>query len=257
MHTSIRNGGTIAIALFGVAAALAAAVSAVEAQTTTDPIYACYVPASGTVYRIKIVGGKDSCTSPQHVEFSWNEKGIQGDPGPQGPQGDRGEIGPQGPAGPQGEEGPEGPIGPQGPEGPQGPSGISMPVGTLIAFSGSLSEAQAQQASGWWICDGRQISDPESPRNGQNTPNLAGRFLMASNQAGTTGGASSFSIPNQNIVSYTSGWGGQMHHDPRLLVYSAMGWVTGARIQSTGTYQGLNVPTVPPFHSVIYLVKVK
>ena len=69
------------------------------------------------------------------------EKGIQGEPGPQGPigltgpegprgekgdtgeRGEKGEKGDTGERGPQGETGPEGPQGPQGEPGPQGPPG--------------------------------------------------------------------------------------------------------------------------------------
>ena len=55
--------------------------SAVEAQL----IHACYVPASGTVYRIKAEGAKDACTGKKHVEFSWNAAGPAGPEGPRGP----------------------------------------------------------------------------------------------------------------------------------------------------------------------------
>jgi hypothetical protein len=69
------------------------------------------------------------------------EKGVQGEPGPQGPigltgpegprgekgdtgeRGEKGEKGDTGERGPQGETGPEGPQGPQGEPGPQGPPG--------------------------------------------------------------------------------------------------------------------------------------
>ena len=101
-------------------AALAASAPALRAQTTTpDPnvIYACYVPMSGTVYRIKTADTKENCSSSTHVMFFFNQTG------PQGPAGPQGETGPAGPAGPTGPQGPAGPAGPTGPQGPAGSAG--------------------------------------------------------------------------------------------------------------------------------------
>ena len=56
----------------------------------------CYVPNSGTVYRIKAAGLPEACHSKNHVEFTWSLQGPQGPAGPAGP------TGPQGPAGPAG-----------------------------------------------------------------------------------------------------------------------------------------------------------
>ena len=50
---------------------------------------ACYVPSSGTVYRIKTADTPPACTKSNHVEFSWNH---QGPVGPQGPKGDPGVV---------------------------------------------------------------------------------------------------------------------------------------------------------------------
>jgi hypothetical protein len=48
------------------------APNAGSAQTTTTEttMHACYVPKTGTVYRIKVTGTPVKC-SPNHVEFSW------------------------------------------------------------------------------------------------------------------------------------------------------------------------------------------
>ena len=70
----------------------------VSAQSTPAVLYGCYVPASGTVYRIKADGLPAECRSKNHVQFTWS---LQGPPGPQGPAG---------PAGIQGVAGPSGPI---------------------------------------------------------------------------------------------------------------------------------------------------
>ena len=56
-----------------------------EAQTTTPTLYyACYVPLTGNVYRIKEPGLPQACTSVTHVQFSWNQQGSQGVQGIQG-----------------------------------------------------------------------------------------------------------------------------------------------------------------------------
>jgi hypothetical protein len=91
-----------------------------------ETIYACVVPGSGSMYRIKVTDPAETCRSPQHVQIQWQVTGPQGEQGPQGPIGPVGEKGPVGPIGPAGAAGPQGPQGPaglQGPTGPQGPAG--------------------------------------------------------------------------------------------------------------------------------------
>jgi hypothetical protein len=88
--------------------ALAAVTLAPRAQAQViapKVFWACYVPGTGTTYRVREADLKQECQRPTHVLFSWNETGPQG---PQGPQGAAG------PAGPQGDTGPQGPAGPAG-----------------------------------------------------------------------------------------------------------------------------------------------
>lgn len=100
-----------------------------RAQQEQEVLRACYVPVSGTVYRIGVPGMPDSCFAPEHVVFSWNAVGPEGPAGPQGLPGAPGAEGPQGPPGPEGPAGPQGEPGPEGPEGPEGPQGIQGPQG--------------------------------------------------------------------------------------------------------------------------------
>ena len=55
--------------------AAAAAPAALRAQTQTAPkvLYACYVPSSGTIYRIKEADLKQECAKSTHVQFSWTD----------------------------------------------------------------------------------------------------------------------------------------------------------------------------------------
>jgi hypothetical protein len=86
-----------------------------EAQTTVPRVFwACYVPGTGTTYRVRETDLKQDCQKATHVLFSWSETGPQGPQGPQGMEGPAGAQGPAGPAGPQGATGPQGPAGPAG-----------------------------------------------------------------------------------------------------------------------------------------------
>ena len=49
-------------------AAVALIPGALQAQTIT----ACYVPKTGSVYRIQAAGAPAACKSTSHVEFSWD-----------------------------------------------------------------------------------------------------------------------------------------------------------------------------------------
>ena len=55
---------------FAAFAFLLIAPDTVQAQTPKQ-FFACYVPSSGVVYRIKEDGLKNACTGGKHVEFSW------------------------------------------------------------------------------------------------------------------------------------------------------------------------------------------
>ena len=103
----------LSLATSAAAAALALSPLRAAAQAPTPPatIDACYVPASGTVYRIDTpaspaAGAPKQCLSSAHVAFAWNRLGPAG---PQGPAGPAGPTGPTGPTGPRGQTGPAGP----------------------------------------------------------------------------------------------------------------------------------------------------
>lgn len=138
MITKRRYYITLALAL---AATASLGPAAAHAQAAPEILHACYVPSTGTVYRIKAPGLPDDCSGPKnganrHIPFSWNAQGPAGEQGPQGPQGpqgekgekgekgDRGDAGPQGPQGEPGMAGPRGETGPQGPQGEPGPQGL-------------------------------------------------------------------------------------------------------------------------------------
>src|ERR1044071_10250761 len=54
------------------------------AALASDSIAACYVPASGTIYRIGSTGLPTTCLATSHIKFSWS---ITGPPGAAGATG--------------------------------------------------------------------------------------------------------------------------------------------------------------------------
>ena len=96
-RTARRTGAVITAFL------LASAAPAVAHAQSTQPetIRACFVPASGTIYRIGVEGSPTSCHGG-HIEMSWNVAGPAGAAGAPGPKGEDGAPGPAGPAGPAG-----------------------------------------------------------------------------------------------------------------------------------------------------------
>ena len=147
----LRSPGNLTlVALSALALMASTPLSAQTATASSELMYACYVPLTGTVYRIKAPGAPAECTRPkssnanqhaQHIEFVFNATGPMGPAGPAGPQGEagpKGDVGPQGeagakgdvgPAGPQGQAGPTGATGAQGPMGATGPQGMMGPQG--------------------------------------------------------------------------------------------------------------------------------
>jgi hypothetical protein len=74
---NIRHGLMAAtLGLIGIALAPRAAA----AQVGVTTFRACYVPGSGTVYRIGASGMPSSCKSSSHVEFQWTDFARAVDP---------------------------------------------------------------------------------------------------------------------------------------------------------------------------------
>src|SRR3712207_9369854 len=100
-----RRGRALGALLLAVGALAAPRVASAQGappppSAETKVYRACYVPTTGTVYRIGETGMGVACARSTHVEFSWNADGPQGPPGEKGapgetgPQGDAGAVGP-------------------------------------------------------------------------------------------------------------------------------------------------------------------
>jgi hypothetical protein len=144
--------------------------AAESVESSTHLLYACYVPASGTVYRIRGEGLRESCSSQDHVEFSWN---AEGPPGPEGPQG---------PAGPEGTQGPEGPAG------QDGVSGRQVVVGPQLSLSHGATgtESVACSSGALPLGGGFQTSHPLVSVF-RSWPTVSGWAITGSNNSGING----------------------------------------------------------------------
>ena len=112
------------------------------AVASDSTIAACFVPASGTIYRIELPGLPTSCLGTTHIRFTWHVRGPQGDPGaagPTGPTGAAGATGTTGSAGATGATGPNGAPGATGAAGSAGATGATGPNGAPGA-TGARSE---------------------------------------------------------------------------------------------------------------------
>src|SRR5438477_10277487 len=110
MQAPRRFAGFFALAVI----VFSPAVSRAQSVSPTDTIRACYVPATGTVYRIKTSGAPGSCQASSHIEFWWVGQGTPGATGPTGA------AGPTGPTGSTGGPGATGAAGAGGATGARG-----------------------------------------------------------------------------------------------------------------------------------------
>jgi hypothetical protein len=99
------------------------------AQVGADFIRACYVPVSGTIYRIGLPNTPAACLASDHIPFAFPSSTVVGPQGPAGPTGAAGPVGATGAIGPTGIPGMVGPTGSQGPQGATGAQGIQGVAG--------------------------------------------------------------------------------------------------------------------------------
>jgi len=165
-----------------------------------EVIYACYVPNSGTLYRIKAEDPTEACKSQNHIEIQWEVEGPQGAQGPQGPIGPQGPAGPAGPIGPAGPQGPQGPVGPAGAQGPAGPAGASgyevVSVSVEHNFFVTDELVIAQCPAGKKVLGGGHIMNPAVGRVGHSRPhnNNTAWYVYIDNLGGNTPSISAWAI---------------------------------------------------------------
>lgn len=122
----------------------------------------------------------------------------------------------------------------------------AMPVGSIIMFNGKAEEIP----SGWAVCDGT---------NG--TPNLIDRFILGSNIAGSTGGASQVTLTVSQLPPHRHRlkkcWYGKADNaNDRQVVRWDETISTNDQILTEETGLGMPIDIMPPFYRLIYIMKV-
>ena len=197
MTISNSRAALYAVALLTIASVetLAQGPKPDAAPSAGDPstlMWACYVPNSGTVYRIRTGDTKENCASHQHVMFSWNPLGLKGDKGDKGDTGEQGVPGKDGTNGVDGKDGlpgkdgtngvdgkdglpgKEGPKGDVGPQGPPGPPAAIDPAGVAVA---GVANAQGMKTLVAQCPAGTRITGGGFVTKGLHTPPNVGLQL--------------------------------------------------------------------------------
>lgn len=152
------------------------------------------------------------------------------------------------------------------------PGILPLPVGAIMAFSGSFDSAGHPISGGasdtsWRLCDG-----------GDGTPDLRGKFILgvsASHAAGTTGGEESHTLTTSEMPSHTHRIGisqGWLYHDtPNSFTLAGdvkydSATNRGKAADGCDSYvdSQFNEPTggnaahnnMPPFYALSYIMKV-
>ncbi len=134
--------------------------------------------------------------------------------------------------------------------------------GFLVPFYGVRSEAELLAQHGWWICDGRLVTDPEAVPALRNmpTPDLRARFLRGTVDFGTVlGGASPATTSDNGEHShawppswYNRGLAGGPHSG--IDIGGNQFWP--ATVRASGSHSH-SVDVDPPHVSVVYLLYVR
>ena len=123
-----------------------------------------------------------------------------------------------------------------------------LPVGTIVAWHRTVESGEPPE--GWAVCDGA---------NG--TPDLRGRFLRGEHpDVETTGGRLSHVVEDLNIKVYGTGWvDDSVRRHPvggpeRYQSWRSEQWHP---LISEGEIPGHEIDLVPPFHEVVFIIRVK
>lgn len=135
------------------------------------------------------------------------------------------------------------------------PTPLKLPVGTIVPFAGSLEEAAKMKPFGWWPCDGSVVSDPLAREwNGKPTPNLIGRFLRgeAADKIGGVGGAEAHKHTFSGRTTYEV-------EGTRSGPEGADNFTGKPNWNHKHDYSGTTSEQshLPPFYTVVYLIRVK
>ncbi len=120
---------------------------------------------------------------------------------------------------------------------------VEAPIGTILAWVKNLTGTPTLSDK-WVECNGQTITDPESPYYNKSIPNLNNNhyFLRGNSTSGGTGGSSS-----HNLKWYGRGGGSGSAQTV---------WKIGDNGYTSGSHY-YNIPTIPPYYNVVWIIKIK
>ena len=138
----------------------------------------------------------------------------------------------------------------------------ALPVGSVIAFTGTPEQTLNLRQNGWWVANGDIVTDQGSALfYNKRLPDLTGKFLLAAAPMfapASTGGSASVTIPNTTVNTLTTGVGGPVFYgDPRANAVGGETSRNGTPITASGIFPATTLSAMPPYYAVIYLIKVK
>ena len=155
----------------------------------------------------------------------------------------------------------------------------TVPIGAILDWWMPVGSKVTPPAN-FAICDGSKISDPDSPFNGFNTPNLVQRFTYGATnigEIGQTGGSSTANVSiTSQLPSYTGNIPGSapaaantragtiIRNNPSTSFRFGMsndnvGWNDGQHIHNLGgsVTGSTSISTLPPYVCLLKIVRIK
>jgi hypothetical protein len=155
----------------------------------------------------------------------------------------------------------------------------TVPIGAILDWWMPVGSKVTPPAN-FAICDGSKISDPDSPFNGFNTPNLVQRFTYGATnigEIGQTGGSSTANvsitsplpsntgnIPNSAPAAANTSAGTIIRNNPSTSFRFAMSndnvsWNDGQHIHNLGgsVTGSTSISTLPPYVCLLKIVRIK
>lgn len=139
--------------------------------------------------------------------------------------------------------------------------------GMILPYHGPLSEAVALEKEGWFVCDGRQITDHTAAERykGQTTPDFKNRFLKGATESGALTGqetvTTSVNGRHNHLLPaawYARGLGAGNFSGIDANAPENGGGINNGRppVQENGDHSH-TVAMDPPAYSVIYMMYVR
>ena len=140
---------------------------------------------------------------------------------------------------------------------------INVPIGSIIPWAKNMTGVPVLP-EGWVECDGLEITDLESPMDGESTPDLNGqnRFLRGAANSGLTGGSDTHR--HKTPIKYDEGGyflidtsGVNRDYNDTGGGDYTYGNTFGSRRADGGTFLTHYADGSPPFYEVVWIIRIK